>query len=263
MKISIITINYNNSSGLERTIKSVVNQDYNDVEFIIIDGGSTDSSVNVIKQFKENISLWISEPDKGIYYAMNKGIERCTGEWVNFMNSGDTFFDNNIISTIFSYSHTADVLYGDNILEYNWGSIVLGPDELSKTKQKMVFGHQTSFTKSEILRKYKFDTEFELAADFKLFHTLYQEGYSFEYIPICISICDAKSGISKTAPIIAFKEDAIITGRINDKNWEVSFLCYKIRIFLRAIIVNLFPGDILKIIIKKNTLKNKLIKKVF
>lgn len=88
MKYSIITINYNNADGLRRTIESVVNQTYKDIEYIIIDGGSTDGSVDVIKEYGSQIDYWVSEPDKGIYNAMNKGILQAHGEYLNFMNSG-------------------------------------------------------------------------------------------------------------------------------------------------------------------------------
>ena len=90
-KISIITINYNNCEGLRRTIESVVNQTCRDFEYIIIDGGSTDGSVDVIKRYADNIDYWVSEPDKGIYNAMNKGIRMATGDYVQILNSGDMF----------------------------------------------------------------------------------------------------------------------------------------------------------------------------
>lgn len=89
MKISIITINFNNKDGIEKTISSVVAQTYKDIQYIIIDGDSTDGSVEVIKKYHEDIDYWISEPDKGIYDAMNKGILKATGDYVLFLNSGD------------------------------------------------------------------------------------------------------------------------------------------------------------------------------
>ena len=89
MKLSVITINFNNRDGLRKTIESVVNQTYNDFEYIIIDGGSTDGSVDVIKEYADRIDYWVSEPDKGIYNAMNKGIDVAKGEYCIFMNSGD------------------------------------------------------------------------------------------------------------------------------------------------------------------------------
>ena len=102
MKYSIITINYNNRDGLENTIKSVINQTCQDFEYIVIDGGSTDGSVDVINKYADKIDYWISEPDKGIYNAMNKGILRAHGEYLNFMNSGDYFYDNEVLEKMYS-----------------------------------------------------------------------------------------------------------------------------------------------------------------
>ena len=90
MRLSIITINYNNREGLRKTIESVVNQTYRNFEYIIIDGGSTDGSVEVVKEYADRISYWVSEPDNGIYNAMNKGVLAANGKYIQFLNSGDT-----------------------------------------------------------------------------------------------------------------------------------------------------------------------------
>ncbi len=89
MKLSIITINKNNAYGLRKTIQSVINQTYSNIEYIIIDGASTDGSIDVIKKFEDKIDWWASEPDTGIYNAMNKGIKIATGDYCQFLNSGD------------------------------------------------------------------------------------------------------------------------------------------------------------------------------
>ena len=94
MKVSVITISYNAVSVIEDTIQSVLNQSYKDIEYIIIDGGSTDGTVDIIKKYQDKINYWVSEPDNGIYDAMNKGIDKATGEWINFMNAGDYFHSN-------------------------------------------------------------------------------------------------------------------------------------------------------------------------
>ena len=99
--ISIITVAYNAIQLIEATIKSVINQSYTSIEYIIIDGGSTDGTIDIIKKYDKYLAYWISEPDKGIYDAMNKAIKKANGDWINFMNCGDTFVDENVISEIF------------------------------------------------------------------------------------------------------------------------------------------------------------------
>ena len=100
MKLSIITINYNNSIGLRKTIESVVSQTDNTFEYIIVDGGSSDGSVDIIKQYADKISQWVSERDGGIYNAMNKGVRMAHGEYIMFLNSGDILYDNNVIGHV-------------------------------------------------------------------------------------------------------------------------------------------------------------------
>ncbi|MFA4867305.1 MAG: glycosyltransferase family 2 protein [Pedobacter sp.] len=112
-KISIITVNYNNKTGLAKTIQSVVNQSYSNIEYIVIDGGSADGSKGVIKAQERKIAYWISEADSGIYNAMNKGIKDSTGEYLLFINSGDVLVNENIIQEVVDLGLTADLVYGN------------------------------------------------------------------------------------------------------------------------------------------------------
>ena len=111
VKITIITINFNNCEGLGKTIDSVVSQSCHDYEYIVIDGGSTDGSVNVIKDNADNIDYWVSEKDDGIYNAMNKGIDHATGEYCLFLNSGDTLHDCEVIASVVPVLE-ADIVVG-------------------------------------------------------------------------------------------------------------------------------------------------------
>lgn len=117
MKLSIITVNLNNRDGLQKTIDSVICQTFKDFEWIIIDGGSTDGSKELIEQYSEHFSYWVSEPDKGIYNAMNKGILKAKGEYILFLNSGDYLYTSSTIYDVFSIPRFADVLYGDVVME--------------------------------------------------------------------------------------------------------------------------------------------------
>ena len=112
MKYSIITVNYNNKNGLEMTIKSVLGQTCKDFEYIIIDGGSTDGSVEVIKKYASRIDYWVSEPDKGVYNAMNKGIRKATGDYLNFMNSGDAYHSTSALEIIAGLHSDDDIIIG-------------------------------------------------------------------------------------------------------------------------------------------------------
>lgn len=112
MKLSIITVNLNNLEGLKKTYDSVVCQTFTDYEWLVIDGGSTDGSREFIEQHQDKFAYWCSEPDKGIYNAMNKGIVRAKGEYLNFMNSGDCFACEETVAEVFGKNRTADILYG-------------------------------------------------------------------------------------------------------------------------------------------------------
>jgi glycosyltransferase involved in cell wall biosynthesis len=112
MKYSIITVNFNNKEGLRKTIESVIHQTFRDYEFIVIDGGSTDGSTDILREYDTHINYWVSEPDGGIYQGMNKGIKIAAGEYLNFMNSGDCFYDPDILEKVSRYKSEADFIVG-------------------------------------------------------------------------------------------------------------------------------------------------------
>jgi glycosyltransferase involved in cell wall biosynthesis len=114
--ISIVTVVYNGAEFLENTIKSVINQTYDNIEYIIIDGGSTDGTLNIIKKYEGQIDYWVSESDEGIYDAMNKGIDKATGEWINFMNAGDTFYNELTLEKVMDNKYDCDLIYSDTYL---------------------------------------------------------------------------------------------------------------------------------------------------
>ena len=156
IKLSIITINYNNLSGLKKTIESVKSQTFQDYEWIVIDGGSTDGSKELIEENKEYFSYWVSEPDKGIYDAMNKGTILAQGEYCQFLNSGDYLIAPDTLAKIFNRPLQADVNYGDvwfikdnKVIEKR-----TYPDKITLSFLfKSPLGHQATFVKTEAAKK--------------------------------------------------------------------------------------------------------------
>ena len=187
--ISIITVCYNAAKTVENTILSVLNQTYPNIEYIIIDGGSTDGTLDIIKKYQDKITYWVSEPDKGIYDAMNKGTLKATGEWLNFMNAGDTFYDEQVLEKVFKdkdWSNT-DVIYGDVDIEYPKKIKLKKPLSLKKIEQQMVFCHQGSFVKTVLQKQYLFNLTYKISADYDFFHQLYIKGKHFHYLSFVIS----------------------------------------------------------------------------
>lgn len=173
-KVSIITISYNNAQGLRRTIESVIAQQYTDYEYIIIDGGSTDDSSQIIETYSDRISYWISEPDKGVYNAMNKGIAVAKGEYLHFLNSGDCYASDKVLSTIFSKEYTVPLLRGIQICDYGdrterWEN--LGNRDITVYDMFVnTMLHQATFIKRNLFEKYGlYDESLKIVSDWKFF----------------------------------------------------------------------------------------------
>ena len=170
-KYTIITINFNNSAELRQTIESVVGQTLKNFEYIVIDGGSTDGSVEVIKNYDDRIDYWVSEPDKGVYNAMNKGLARAHGEYVNFMNSGDTFHSPNVLEEVDRQIGDADILFGNvcnRATGIRYGGIKAGSEVTFLTLKKEILCHQATFYRRDIFNRHPYDESLRLIADWKV-----------------------------------------------------------------------------------------------
>lgn len=168
MKLSIITINYNDVKGLQKTIDSVLMQTWKDFEWIVIDGGSTDGSRDVIEKYKQHFVFWCSEPDKGVYNALNKGVSYAKGEYICCMNAGDCFYESNTLAKIFEKDHDEDILYGDWIEVYPDKSVLKHepyPIDFHVFRHQNIC-HQAMFVKTSHLKMKGFDESYKLLADF-------------------------------------------------------------------------------------------------
>lgn len=177
MKFSLITVTYNSSKTLTDTLKSVLSQTYSDIEYIIVDGASKDNTVSIIKEYEPKFNgrmKWISEPDKGLYDAMNKGIRMATGDVVGILNSDDLFMDNEVISDIASdFDGQTDAVFG-NLYFVNQEDVdqivrVWKGSPYKSFKNGWHPAHPTFYVRKEAYEKYGvFDTTFDVSADFEL-----------------------------------------------------------------------------------------------
>jgi len=192
MKVSVITSVYNNKETIEDAIKSVLSQTYENIEYVVVDGGSSDGTLDIIEKYKDQIDVLVSEPDKGIYDGLNKGLDLATGDIVAFLHSDDLYADEHTIEHVASVFEKEDVdgVYGDliytpkedtsKVLRY-WKSKDFHPDLL---KQGWMPAHPTFFLKKEIYDKYgKFDLSFKIAGDYDFMLRVLSKGIKVKYLP--------------------------------------------------------------------------------
>lgn len=209
MQLSIITINLNNAAGLKRTMDAISAELSADMEWIIIDGGSSDGSQEIIKSFSRQIAHWTSEPDNGIYDAMNKGVKAAQGEWVWFMNSGDLPVPGMIKKLLSEDLSDYQIVYGQNFSAINGikGKLVI--KDYAWTLLSFMNGcipHQSTLTRRNVLLQTPFKEQYKIAGCRIFFiETIIQKSLKYKYFPIPLSICDL-SGISSTQKNNLLKE---------------------------------------------------------
>lgn len=235
-KITVVTVCFNSVNNIEKTILSVVNQTYSNVEYIIIDGGSNDGTVEIIKKYSSKISTWISEPDGGVYFGMNKGIAMAKGEWINFMNAGDLFASSDVLKKCFedrAYNDDVAMLCGDTICAFPWAYYL----KLGKNKSgKINFCHQSVFTRTSLLKKNPYDTSYRIIADNVWYKQLMELGAIFEYVPIQISIYEGYNGISAKNAVNFYKEVSRENESVQNIHWKLSLLKLKVKLFFQSFV---------------------------
>ena len=219
-KLSIITVSFNCVSEIENTILSVINQDYPNKEYIIIDGGSTDGTVDIIKKYSDRITKWISEPDKGIYDAMNKGILLATGEWVTMRNCGDNFAEQNSLSKLFDdpVDDSIDFVCGGAYRITDLGYHLVFSKDITKHNYRMTIVHPATFVRTSWQKQCLYNTRYRVAADFNLVYNSFKAGRNFLYRDIPIVIFPS-GGYSSIHWDQGKREGLIIRGLYNSR-WQ-------------------------------------------
>ena len=230
-KVSVITINFNNLAGLIKTVNSVVCQTYAEVEFVLVDGGSTDGGLAYLEENDAKFSNWISEPDLGIYNAMNKAITMAKGEYLIFMNSGDYFYSENVLKSIFDKEQSADIIYGRSIREHE-GEKTIWPYVFNVDKgdlYKYSLHHQSIFFKRDLFEKYGgYNEDLKVVADWEFCFRLYlQTDSTFKRIDDFISVFDL-DGLSQSdkGAKLDFEERNLVRNQLVSKKMQKVFDAY-------------------------------------
>ena len=239
-KISIITVTYNCEASVEKTINSVLLQDYDNIEYIIIDGASKDGTNVVIEHYKNRLSYYVSEPDQGVYDAMNKGISVATGDWIMFMNSGDSFYDKSVVSSIeWEKYRNSGVVFGDYVNTSEPLTVVRCITPFMQRKWPFVtmgFHHQSSFVRADLAKRLKFDLSFKLCADYNMIWRIYKEGYSIDRSDVVVALVDNEVGLSASNRLLQIYEQ----GRACEQEKTFAFRCYYSYKVLRNKLKNIF-----------------------
>jgi glycosyltransferase involved in cell wall biosynthesis len=216
-RVSVVTVVRNAERFIEQTIRSVLDQTYESIEYVIVDGGSTDGTLDIIRKYDDRIAYWISEPDRGIYDAMNKGIDRATGEWVIFMNAGDRFYSPDTVRQVMNAPiDDADLLYGHCQMVYGPGRALIwktkAPAEIWKG---MICRHQSVFASLSVCRKLHFDLNYKIGADFAFLFQSARNGFRLKPIDVIVSSVTA-GGVSDENLIQGIKENWRAVARVDD-----------------------------------------------
>lgn len=234
MKVTVVTAVLNDAGHIEQTILSVISQTDIEIEYIIVDGGSKDGTLELIGKYKDKISLLISEPDRGVYDAMNKGIKYSTGDFVYFLNSGDVLLNPSILSKIKleELKERNAIIYGNVVVAYGNIEALEKPRPFFKSKMKFKgigICHQSMFFPGELIRNEKYDLSYNIAADYDLAYRLWRKGTEFLYKDITIAKYDWGKGISSNPYKLldVYRENArVCHQQLNPLYWAKMVLEY-------------------------------------
>ena len=200
--VSIITVVYNGERTIERTLKSVLAQSYKNIEYIVIDGASTDSTLTIIKQYEKHISCLLSEPDAGLYHAMNKGIALANGTLIGILNSGDFYLPNTVQTMVDATDQfDAEIVYGDWITvdeREHFSNFKRASPNIKQMNNKQSIAHPTCFVKKAVYGHLQaFNTTYQLAADYDFLLRCMDHQVRFQYVAKVITAC-APGGLSNS-----------------------------------------------------------------
>lgn len=265
MQLSIITITYNNLAGLQRTLASVVSQTWHDWELIVVDGGSSDGTQAWLNELHMPAIRWISETDKGVYDAQNKGIRMATGNYCFFLNAGDIFCSNDVLQRMFADNPVADILYGNELVVDASGKRV----GYCKGVEQPAFldlylscmKHQATFIRREMFERYGcYDDTLRIVSDFDWFFRViaFHNEVTLLYRDVDISLFE-NTGISYHAPGLCAAERQVVLDRYMSRRMQEDYILWAHYPHLRKIAGNKFWEGILRCVNKIAKKKNRML----
>lgn len=258
--ISVITICWNAEKVIGPTLKSILSQDNADFELIIVDGKSNDSTLSIANKviidsgFPQNRVKIISERDKGVFDAMNKGVRLAEGEYVIFMNCGDSFYANDVLTKLENNIVRQDnvgVYYGNTLMDFYEGIGIFHDNENTPRNKIMPFIHQSAITKRDVLTKHPFNLDYKICADFELYHWMRNNDYIFKHLDFVVSCYDAKDGLSENNPLRIRREKDRVMGIDRQRGYLYKKLFQRFTVGLIQPIKNFAPRWLLNIYFRK------------
>lgn len=250
--ITIITICKNTVTGLKKTMDSVFAQESGDFEYVVVDGGSTDGSTELLSDYagkcnRKNAFSYVSGKDSGIYDAMNKGVKLAKGEYVLFLNAGDCLYDTAAIAKFENAitGQDADAYYGDTLMHYPEGYGIYCESAAIKLNPTMPFIHQSVIVKRSLLLEHPFDLSYKVCADLEFFHWMRRKNCRFIHCNFIVSCYDARKGLSEDYPLMIALENDRIFGRDKNPHYWRRKLYSSVRITSIEIIKRLMPRNLL------------------
>lgn len=259
-KISVITVVFNDVSHIRETMESYFSQTWPDKEYIVIDGGSTDGTVDVIREYADRLAYWCSEKDKGIYDAMNKGIAHATGDWINILNAGDVYCSETSLEKALTLCNPdeADVIYGDSVrIGRNFRLVLPAGENLQAMEYGPVFRHGSSLYRTEVHREHLFDLskekKFGYALDWYVIFKMYRAGYRFVKVDTEIEAFKEDGVSNRPLKSIYYNYKVTTEGTFNLKKFLhfakaflVTFMVHSsFYPYLRRFVLDTFPNRIL------------------
>lgn len=209
-KVSIITVVYNDVNNIEKSIINTTMQTYDNIEYIIIDGGSDDGTVEIVNKYIDKISLFVTEPDRGIYDAMNKGAELATGEWLLFHNCGDYFVNKDVVSEVFdNFKDQGEELIGCNVRYFKeYGYKDLKPAILYRHYyESMPLHHQSTFIRRELQLSNPYNLQYKNSADYDFFVKCFKNGVKYTVLNVLLTLFDNRTGATTEHFDLSLKEN--------------------------------------------------------